>query len=157
MLKVMLDDTTLNQITGQLAALTRDETKTIYVRTVEKKSTGGVVGMSRGGKLPGESLIDSIPVLARPGEWFIRNESARFWGDAFMNAINTPFSTAGQKLQAMMTGVKHFSTGGQVQAATDMGSITLNIGNSDFPMQGKTGVLEQLKQELRREQMRRPQ
>jgi len=54
-----------------------------------------------------------------------------------MNAINTPFSTAGQKLQAMMTGVKHFSTGGQVQAATDMGSITLNIGNSDFPMQGK--------------------
>jgi hypothetical protein len=152
---VNMDEGALGAVRQQIAALTRDETKTIYIRTVEQRATGGRVGMSRGGKLPGDSLIDSIPVLARPGEWFIRNESAKFWGDGFMAAINAPLSAAGQKLQAAM-GMQRFATGGQVQPS-DMGSLTINVGAASFPVQGKQNILAGLKQELRREQMRRPQ
>lgn len=154
-LAVNMDEGALGAVRQQIAALTKDETKTIYIRTVEKRAHGGQVGMSRGGKLPGDSLIDSIPVLARPGEWFIRNESAKFWGDGFMAAINAPLSAAGQRLQAAM-GMQKFSTGGQVQPS-DMGSITINVGAASFPVQGKQNMLAGLKQELRREQLRRPQ
>lgn len=156
-LLVAFDEGALGEVRQQITALTRDETKTIYIRTVEQRAFGGPVGMSRGGKLPGDSLIDSIPVLARPGEWFIRNESAKFWGDGFMAAINAPFSAAGQKLRSMFAEMPKFATGGQVAAPVDMGNITITVGSGAFPVQGEKSVLASLRQELRHEMMRRPQ
>ena len=89
--------------------------------TVKGKSTGGevypsdVTRMATGGKLPGgDSKFDSVPVLARPGEWFIRNESADHWGSSFMRAVNEPFSSAGQALAGMLGGIKRFASGGEV-------------------------------------------
>jgi|GEM_PF-4689756 len=98
--------------------------------------------MARGGQLPGESTIDSIPVLARPGEWFIRNESARSWtqnfGSGFMKGINEPLSAAGQAIKSALQGASvvpapasapvpktNFSTGGQVvRYDKDDGALT---------------------------------
>ena len=86
------------------------------------KSTGGTptIGFSEGGKLPGgESSFDSVPVMARPGEWFIRNESVATWSDkfgsGFMEAINRPFSVSGQALMKALSSVgSKFSLGGAV-------------------------------------------
>ncbi len=71
-------------------------------------STGGpVLHMAGGGRLPGkDSQEDKIPLWARPGEWFIRNESAQHWTDKvgswFMGAVNAPGSLSGKHLESML-------------------------------------------------------
>lgn len=63
------------------------------------------------GKLPGvDTGKDHVPVLARGGEWFIRNEAADFWsrifGAGFMPAINAPWSDAGRRIvEAVKSGM----------------------------------------------------
>jgi tape measure domain-containing protein len=109
-------------------------------------------GFARGGQLPGDSPVDSIHVMARPGEWFINNEAVKFWdtkiGRGFMAAINEPWSRAGHQIQERLTsagsnffsGVIHlpvpkssFATGGQVadafRASPDNGSRPIQITN----------------------------
>jgi len=63
--------------------------------------------MAGGGRLPGkDSQEDKIPLWARPGEWFIRNESAQHWTDKvgswFMGAVNAPGSLSGKHLESML-------------------------------------------------------
>ena len=126
--------------------------------------------MSGGGRLPGgDSPFDSIPVLARPGEWFIRNESARYWGDGFMAAVNEPFSALGRAIRERLQGLSaggmvplaaaalpRFAMGGPVSAPADMGNIVTQVGGGSYPVTGKIDVLAELKGALRREQLRRP-
>ncbi len=98
------------------------------------------LGFSRGGQIPGgDSKIDSVKVLARPGEWFIRNEAVKDWtrrfGSGFMSAINNPWSSTGQRLKSALSGVsqrivamptppkRHFSTGGMVQRFAEGGQV----------------------------------
>lgn len=84
----------------------------------QNKATGGavqpVVPMAVGGKTPGsktipgtKSLRDKVHVLARPGEWFLPDESVNPWlknvGSWFMDAVHKPFSDAGQRLMARLT------------------------------------------------------
>ena len=95
-----------------------------------------------GGKIPGESTIDSVKVLARPGEWFIRNESAGHWtkqfGEGFMNGINKPLSAAGRGISAALGKASSipmpsvvqapkvtFATGGQVSSRKDEDTVTV--------------------------------
>lgn len=85
------------------------------------------LGFATGGRLPGpDSRYDNIWVKARTGEWFIRNEAARFWGDSFMAGVNDPMSDIGRRIQDHMAGIIHtvtapvfapkvtFATGGPV-------------------------------------------
>jgi hypothetical protein len=64
------------------------------------------LGMATGGRIPGiDSPVDNIWVKARTGEWFIRNEAAHYWGDAFMSDVNNPMSDIGQRIQDRMAGI----------------------------------------------------
>jgi hypothetical protein len=64
------------------------------------------LAFARGGQIPGpDSPVDNIWVKARTGEWFIRNEAARFWGPGFMAGINDPLSDIGQRIQERMSGI----------------------------------------------------
>lgn len=85
------------------------------------------LGFATDGRLPGpDSRYDNIWVKARTGEWFIRNEAARFWGDSFMAGVNDPMSDIGRRIQDHMAGIIHtvtapvfapkvtFTTGGPV-------------------------------------------
>ena len=85
------------------------------------------LGFASGGRIPGpDSRYDNIWVKARTGEWFIRNEAARFWGDSFMAGVNDPMSDIGRRIQDHMAGIIHtvtapvfapkvtFATGGPV-------------------------------------------
>ncbi|MDD3293087.1 MAG: tape measure protein [Geobacteraceae bacterium] len=69
------------------------------------------LAMATGGRIPGpDSRYDNIWVKARTGEWFIRNEAAHFWGDAFMAGINNPMSDIGRRIQDHMNGIIHTAT-----------------------------------------------
>jgi hypothetical protein len=69
------------------------------------------IAMATGGRLPGpDSPVDNIWVKARTGEWFVRNESARYWGDAFMYGVNDPMSAMGRAIRDRMAGVFHTIT-----------------------------------------------
>lgn len=69
------------------------------------------LAMATGGRIPGpDSRYDNIWVKARTGEWFIRNEAAHFWGDAFMSGINNPMSDIGRRIQDHMGAVIHTAT-----------------------------------------------
>jgi len=94
--------------------------RTVKVKVETTQADGGPVHtFARGGKLPGESKRDSIPVLARPGEWFIKNEAAHFWdrigGPGFMDGINNPMSAVGEKIRGALQGIQNFNLGGMVQ------------------------------------------
>jgi tape measure domain-containing protein len=118
--------------------------------------------MAWGGKLPGgDSKFDSIPVLARPGEWFIRNESAGFWGDNVMAGINEPLSRAGQMIQAKLMGIRDLGPGigkssywspvpGSGLSGPAMGTIELKLGDAVYPVQGKVDVISSLTTAVRR-------
>lgn len=152
-------------------------TKTIYIKTVEKKATGGrVLGMATGGRFPGDSKQDSLWVRARPGEGFVRNEALSVWdrllGPGFFEGINAPWSAAGRQIKAAMSGnitgfsipapnapSMAFATGGRVSppdmGMKDMGKIDINIGNKTYPVMGGTDVIEELKSALVREKLMR--
>lgn len=110
----------LDDVKASLDALEAD-IRTVKVKVETTKSGGGAVHtFSKGGRLPGESKVDSIPVLARPGEWFIRNEAAHFWdrigGPAFMSGINDPWSKAGEGIRNAINGLQKFNVGGMVKS-----------------------------------------
>ena len=107
--------------------------------------------MAAGGKLPGDSKVDSVPVLARPGEWFIRNESADHWsskfGDGFMNGINKPLSVAGRTISSALSKASNLSSIAVPQlspapqfAFAGGGSVPSTSGSTD----GLTSKLDKL-------------
>ena len=93
------------------------------------KSSTKKQGYARGGRFPGYGLFDTLQVWARPGEWFVQNEAADFWGDGFMSAINEPWTVAGQAIQKRLAGFSApvapeisrpqvaFATGGKVTSS----------------------------------------
>jgi tape measure domain-containing protein len=92
------------------------------------RAAGGPIGANTGrfirrphGPMPGvDTGRDYVPVLARGGEWFIRNEASDFWsknfGGGFMRAINAPWSGLGKKITgALKAGLAvRKSTGGPI-------------------------------------------
>ncbi|WP_290793420.1 hypothetical protein, partial [Halomonas sp.] len=160
--------------------------KVIHVRYEESGGGGGqIVGMttmseggrlhrmSDGGRFPGNSKRDSIPVLARPGEGFVRNESLHVWdrlfGRGFFEGINNPWGMAGQNIIDSLKGNlsvslptvyrstaprQHYATGGRVSEKSvshDMGKIVLEMGGKEYPVQGNVSVLDELKKEINKQ------
>jgi hypothetical protein len=127
---------------AKLAAIDVEETKAFPEANGLDTYTSRFTGYATGGQIPGESTIDSVPVLARPGEWFIRNESAKNWtskfGAGFMNGINDPLSAAGRGIASALSGGVStlpmpevvqapkvaFATGGQVSKQKEDSMLT---------------------------------
>jgi hypothetical protein len=151
--KIRLNLINLDEVTQTLTEL---ESKVISVSmeldlVPDFDVTGKIPMKARGGKLPGDSKEDSLLVAARPGEWFIQNEAAKFWnsivGSDFMQGINNPFSQMGTKIQAALGAFKNntltkniprlqsFATGGVVMDTTQLAN-TLNKLNvmSSYPV-----------------------
>lgn len=184
----------MSQINELISMITKPETKTVHVRTVQDNHDGGeVYGFSKGGvtpfapihraeggQLPGEGSFDTVPVMARPGEWWIHNEAVANWtktfGRGFMQAINSPWSAAGKAIKSALSGgslkanlggyvssfpvpsIQNFSMGGQVQpmeGLANMGKVDLEIGGKSFPVIGAVNVVEELKKTLVRERLTR--
>lgn len=146
----------------------------------EVRSKGGpAFKATRGLKLPGESKKDSILVKARPGEWFVHNEAVHVWdrlfGKGFMEGINAPWSSFGQKIKnTLMNGIPKFNfggitkkrfspkmplpsyaVGGQIGGIKNLGTISLNVGTNAYPVLGDVQVIKKLKEAIERENLMR--
>lgn len=131
---------------------------TVYVRTVEQHSVGGIVGASLGagvkrfavgGHLPGYGGGDRISALLEAGEFVMRKEAVRRYGIDAMMAINS-----------MRTPLPAFAVGGivgmpGVSAANQSGGrevIDINLrlpGTADpVRLQAPRGEAERLVQAL---------
>lgn len=163
----------------RLAELTKDATKTITIKTVEKRSAGGRagIGMAAGGRFPGNSKVDSIHVLARPGEGFVRNEALSVWdrlfGPGFFEGVNNPWSKAGQEIKNALLGAiprisvstphiprAAFATGGRtsgVDGLRNLGRVEIVAGGKSFPVIADEEVAESLKRTLKRESLMKAQ
>lgn len=149
----------LEKARNEINSLIRDETKHIKIKvsksTSEERAAGGRVGMAKGGRFPGDSKKDSIPVLARPGEGFVRNEALKVWdsrfGRGFFEAINAPWSAAGKSLIQALSGriqmpkmpnlapsrpapTRAFATGGRVSGPGEVFTLNLRAGNVETPL-----------------------
>ena len=121
----------------------------------ETKSGGGPVGysggppvvkMASGGRLPGQdSKKDKVPVVARPGEWFIKNESVSAWakgvGDWFMRGVNWPDSEAGKRIKDLMeaganslSGKANINRSAATPSFPELGIVNLNLPTSGPPV-----------------------
>lgn len=165
----------LESARSRINDLVRDETKHITIKVTEAHGHGGRVGMAAGGRFPGNSKVDSIPVLARPGEGFVRNEALAVWdrkfGRGFFEGINAPWSNAGQAIIRALSGKISlpampksaprlaYATGGRVNSPLgdmrDMGSINFNLGGDTVKMMGQVTDIARLKQFIARENARR--
>ena len=78
----------LDEMEAALNSLARDRTMTIHVRKVEENSTGGRVGLARGGKIPGWGGGDTVRALLERGEFVIRKEAVKRYGAGLFEALN---------------------------------------------------------------------
>jgi hypothetical protein len=125
--------------------LTKTETKTIKVKTVEAKSTGGPAGFAGGGKIPGWGGGDKIRAWLERGEWVIRKEAVRKYGSGLFAALNN-----------LRLPMPRFATGGLVggnMAAADLGRVEIAVGGRAYPVFGKRGVVEELKGAIQKERL----
>lgn len=134
-----LDETSYNAVKSSLDDLSKDIT--VRVSTTQASAAGGPVGspihMATGGRLPGpDSKTDKVSVLARPGEWFIKNEAVKSWTDSvgpwFMNAVNSPMSAAGKTLMSLVGTAK---SGKFTQPSPVVGGGSRTSSSSDNTME----------------------
>ena len=103
------------------------KSKTVTITTVHKtvhtseseSSADDTAGYATGGRLSGYGGGDILPAMLEPGEWVIRKESVKKYGNAFMAKLNAGllgFKSGG--LIPSFAGAKGYSTGGAVSADT---------------------------------------
>jgi len=112
----------LTEAQSAINALVKDETKHITIKVKKESSTSssgsdGGEGYARGGNLPGYGGGDVIPAMLEPGEWVIRKEAVKKYGNTFLARLNAGllgFKAGG--IIPSLAGVKGYSTGGSVSA-----------------------------------------
>lgn len=125
----------------------------------------GMIAAQTGGRLTGFGGGDKIKAMLEPGEWVIRKEAVRRYGNAFMSAINSmklprlpvpQLDLASVRMRAPRVPAQKFQLGGAV-AGREAGTgrtvnLNLSLGGAEtFPLQGEQRVVEGLVRRLRRE------
>lgn len=140
-------------------------THTIFVRQVEQRATGGLMGSMgfnrRRGYITGAGTTtsDSIPAMLSRSEYVHRASAVRKYGIGFMNAINHGSIPRELIEQLMRGGIPRFQTGGAVGVAESRQSLapglpTQNL-NFNFPngtsaaLQGSPDQVQLLIDQLR--------
>jgi hypothetical protein len=134
--------------------LTADETKHIKIitTTVEKKQTGGAVGLKaaggafvrRSGALGGYGGGDKIRALLEAGEYVVRKEAVAHFGLDFFNRLNA-MRLVLPDIKAKMGGliskfsfpeipVPGFSLGGQVSSPAETLVVRFQAGDIEAPV-----------------------
>lgn len=145
-------------------------THTIYVRQVEQRASGGLMGsFPRKGRFisgSGTTTSDSIPAMLSRNEYVHKATAVKKYGVGFMNAIN--FGRLDPELirQLMSGGIPSYNTGGIVGVANrfagDSGgrsapthnlNLTLPSGNA-AQLQGAPDQIQVLINELREDKRR---
>ena len=124
------------EIRGKLDDLARPLEKVITIRTVEKKAAGGTVGSAFAGRLPGYGGGDRVPILGEAGEFMVRKEAVRHYGEAFFAALNAMRLQVPGLIKARWGGMiprvsmpipRMMASGGAVAASAPAESIVLEL------------------------------
>lgn len=94
----------------------------IGVKPTGSRQGGKIKGYDSGGKVFGPAPVtsnqDTVPAMLQPGEWVLRNEATRYYGDRIMAALNSrmiPRSLlAGFRGSVTSPSDMHFNQGGLV-------------------------------------------
>jgi len=164
-LKVPITLGNLDFVQDKIKDLTKDETKTIYIKTVEKKATGGPVGMAGSGLASGPSHA-SGGILAEfeGGEYILPKASTRKiaaehgWGALErLRQGNLPrFDLGGlvsRTLAAVPPAAGAASDPGPV---AELGRTELVLDGRAYPVTGRVDVITELQAALKRKQRLRP-
>ncbi|AUR95996.1 TMhelix containing protein [Vibrio phage 1.215.B._10N.222.54.F7] len=140
-------------------------THTVYVRQVEQRASGGLMGSAgfnrRRGYITGAGTTtsDSIPAMLSRSEYVHKASAVRKYGVGFMNAIN--HGQIPQELidQLMRGGIPRFNTGGAVGVSESKSTVSRGLPTQDlnfnFPngasaaLQGTPDQVQLLIQQLR--------
>jgi hypothetical protein len=114
LLTINVNEDAVFQASADIDALSRNEYVTVYVTTVQTNQNGGQIQafadggtpnfVRREGGLGGYGGGDTVPAMLEAGEWIIKKESVKKYGNGFMAKLN-----AGQ-----LDEIPKFSTGGSV-------------------------------------------
>jgi hypothetical protein len=114
LLTINVNEDAVFQASADIDALSRNEYVTVYVTTVQTNQNGGQIQafadggtpnfVRREGGLGGYGGGDTVPAMLEAGEWIIKKESVKKYGNGFMAKLN-----AGQ-----LDDIPKFSTGGSV-------------------------------------------
>jgi hypothetical protein len=149
--EILIEVPELKAMEERFAELTKTETKTIKVKTVEAKSTGGPAGFAGGGKIPGWGGGDKIRAWLERGEWVIRKEAVRKYGSGLFAALNN--------LRMPPIPVPAFASGGLVGGGgvRDLGRVEIVAGGKAYPVFGNRSVVEELKEAIQKERLMKGQ
>ena len=130
--------------------LTKDETKTITITTVQRtvtesveaKRNGGPVGFASGGKLPGYGGGDKIRALLEAGEFVIRKEAVSKYGVGLFHALNAMKADFPNMVKARVGGlisnlsmpsgpVQKFAAGGMAMPAGSSETLVVRFQAGD--------------------------
>lgn len=120
--KIGIEPGSLSAVQATFSELTRPETKTITIQTINAgapaQATGGPAGQptgqpwrfnsggytNRSGKLPGYGGGDKIRALLEAGEFIVRKEAVNKLGLPFMNMVNAGHAPAGDVIKRKFGG-----------------------------------------------------
>lgn len=122
--------------------LPTSSTHTVYLDTVERNASGGVVGRTRGTsplveavrrfasggpvfrrpnwrKVPGTGNGDTVPATLQAGSYVVRKSASQYYGDGIMGRLARGYQTGGPVGHAL----QRFASGGKVQESPFFGDI----------------------------------
>lgn len=154
----------LSKAKSDITALTKDEHKTIYVKTVQTEKDGGMIyGFSTGqyiprkGALPGYGGGDKVKALLEPGEGILRKEAMDVIGKSQLDDWNAlRFNLGGAVPGSSATSQNQTSFGkigngpGEMltlrfQAGDEESSVNVMDNNSDLSMRLFAEKLEKMR------------
>lgn len=132
-----------NKLIKVLAKI-KSKTVTITTKYVSKGSVPTQKAV--GGRLPGYGGGDRNPVLAEDGEWWIRKEAVRKYGDSFMSSINNmtlPKFQVGGAVGGVVNSVTP-----QTSPLANFGKVVLDTGNMSIPALVSKDIFSDLEAQL---------
>lgn len=137
----------LDTIINKLAEI---QDKEVTVK-VNYESTGNDTEKRKiGGRIAGYGGGDKHPVLAEGGEWFIRKEAVKKYGDSFFAALNNMAIPKFQMGGKLLETAPSLNSVGNMETNNTVNNWNLTIGTETYAPRGKVkSIAEQLIAEVR--------
>lgn len=168
-------ETKIKGLQGQLDALPQSKTVTVTVNTVQAGASGQAANdawatlaaagpvpeFAHGGPLPGHAphdRADNMLYWGTPGEWVVQRPAARYYGAAFMAALNAmklpKFALGGQIGGSAIDRLRvpSLEASGSQAAARN---LTLVLDNQRYAVSADAGVIGRLTDHVAREALRK--
>jgi uncharacterized Zn ribbon protein len=167
--EIQVDSSDVDRKLAELDGAVTSSTHYIYEVTVSSNREGGPIRKYAGGGwnrlrglLPGWGGGDRVQALLEDGEYIIRKEAVRKYGAGLFQALNNMKFNLPNLLSSLMPPMPEvpkaaYATGGSVFAGEDFGTLRLQAGDVELPVQiqGLNGreMVKQFEKALQKERL----